>query len=53
MTHIIDGVEIHTNSDGKVMWMSDWTRCYDFVKRGIFCKKFYRRDYGHTDFYLK
>ena len=52
MAHTIEGVEVHTNERGLVIWMSDWKRCYEFVQRGFFTKKFYRNSYGHTDFYI-
>lgn len=53
ITRTIDGVEIRANQDGLVTWMSDWTRCYELVKLGYFTSKFYRNNYGHTDFYIK
>lgn len=53
MEKIIEGVTVHYNLDGKVMWMSDWKMCDEFVKKGYFTKKFYKHCYGHTDFYVK
>lgn len=53
METTIEGVKVRYNPDGKVMWMEDWGKCDEFVKKGHFTKKFYKHCYGHTDFYVK
>jgi hypothetical protein len=54
-TFILDGVEVHTTGHESlpVMWMSDWTRCWDLAAAGLL-----RREnggpgtYGHVSFYV-
>lgn len=39
MERIIENVQIRTNPDGLVGWMSDWTRWIEFVEKGYFYTK--------------
>lgn len=36
---IIEKVQIRTNLDNLVVWMSDWTRWIEFVTKGYFSTK--------------
>ena len=35
----IGKVQIRTNNDNLVVWMSDWTRWIEFVRKGYFVTK--------------
>jgi len=56
MEYQFDGVTVWTDGQkqNRVIWMSDWRKCDEFVKRGYFTSKFYGPScYGETSFFVK
>jgi len=50
----IDGVEVHAEErDGRVLWLSDWTRCDELATAGHL-RRVHRgaATFGHVDYYL-
>ena len=53
MTYTIEGVEIHTNGRGVVLWMSDWARANDLARLGYLRRESYRHLYGHCEYIIE
>lgn len=56
MIALSNGVEIKTESNGRIVWASDWSKLVLDHIRGQLTEvtsKFYRHLHGHTDYYLE
>ena len=48
-----EGVDVAVkDSDGRIVYMTDWCRADEFAKKGYFTTKFYKKLWGHKDYYL-
>ena len=52
-TYEHEGVTFRANEQNRIYWMSDWCKCWEFKRRGIFRSVFGGPEtFGHVDFYL-